>query len=80
MNKLRITIKAARINAGLEQKEAAERIGVTNQTLINWEKGRTVPTIDYAIRMCEVYGVSLNDLIFSGKNPIKLVNADEETS
>lgn len=80
MNKLRVTIKAARINAGLEQKEAAKRIGVTVQTLLNWEKGRTAPTIDLAIKMCEVYGVNLDDLIFLTQNPTKLEKTDEKAS
>ena len=64
MDKLRITLEAARVNRGLTQPSAAEKIGVSVQTLINWEKGRTVPTVDLALKLCEVYGVTMNDLIF----------------
>ena len=36
---MQITLKAARTNASLTQKEAAERIGVTVDTIGNWERG-----------------------------------------
>lgn len=64
MSKLRITLEAARVNRGLTQPSAARKIGVSVQTLINWEKGRTAPTVDYALKLCEVYGVTMDDLIF----------------
>ena len=32
-----------RQNAGLTQKEVAEALGVTDHTVRNWEKGRTIP-------------------------------------
>ena len=35
-----ITLEAARVNAKLTQAEAAEKLGVSRQTLINWEKGK----------------------------------------
>lgn len=39
---LQITMKAARVNARLKIKEAAEEIGVTAEILRNYERGRTV--------------------------------------
>lgn len=33
-----ITLKAARVNSGLNQKEAAELIGVSRATIMSWEK------------------------------------------
>lgn len=35
---MQITPKAARVNAGLTQVEAAKRLGISVQTLINWER------------------------------------------
>ena len=34
----KITLKAARVNAGLTQKEAAKKIGISYQTLSDYEK------------------------------------------
>lgn len=34
----KISLEAARVNAGLTQKELAEKLGVSNTTIVNWEK------------------------------------------
>ena len=61
---MKVTLKAARINKGLTQIEAANRIGVTVDTLANYEKGKTYPDIPVLKKIEEVYGVSYNHLIF----------------
>ena len=38
-----ITLKAARVSAGLNQKDAAVALGISKSTLINYEHGKTVP-------------------------------------
>lgn len=65
----KITLAAARINKGLKQGTAAEKIGVKPQTLRNWEKGNSYPKQIYIERMCKLYGVSYDMLNFL---PIKL--------
>ena len=37
----KISLKAARVNAGLTQDQAARAIGKTKQTIVNWENGMT---------------------------------------
>lgn len=39
----KITLKAARVNAKLSQAQAAEKLGVSEVTIRNWEKGVTFP-------------------------------------
>ena len=68
---VKITLKAARVNAGLTQKRAAERLGVSNKTLCGWENGVTTPNIQYVDAMCEMYGVSYDNLNFLPDNPLK---------
>lgn len=34
----RISLEAVRVNANMTQKEWAERLGVSNNTVVNWEK------------------------------------------
>ena len=53
---MRITLKAARVNAKLTQEEAAKRIGVAKKTIHNWETGKVVPTSDKIPPICDVYG------------------------
>lgn len=59
-----ITLKAARVNAGLTQAEAAERIGVSKEVIGNWERGKTFPKIPNIKKIEEVYGMTYADLIF----------------
>lgn len=61
---VKISIKAARVNKGYSQKYAAERIGVSNKTLGNWENGITFPPVDKIPVICELYGVSYDNLNF----------------
>lgn len=65
---LKITIKAARVNANLTQSELAERLGVTKQTIFNWEKGAYEPTIGQARKLSEVCGVPLDNIILPSKS------------
>lgn len=60
------TWEAARVNAGLTINEAADRIGISHATLINYEKYRTMPQTDIALKMCDVYGKSI-EFIFLQK-------------
>ena len=38
-------MKKARINAGLTQEQVAESLGVSRQTISNWENDKTYPDI-----------------------------------
>ena len=67
---VRITLEAARRNVGLTQKEAADRLGISNTTLFNWEKGLSFPNVQQVEKICELYCVSYDDLIFLRNNPI----------
>lgn len=62
----KITLKAARVNAGLSQEMAAKTLGISRSTLQNWEKGETFPKQPHILAMCELYNVSF-DALFFGK-------------
>lgn len=55
---MRMTLAAARINAGLTQEEASKRIGVSRQTISYWETGQHGPTRRNLAKLCEVYQIS----------------------
>lgn len=40
-----MTLAALREASGLTQKELGDRLGVTDQTVSNWEKGRSFPRL-----------------------------------
>ena len=64
MSEIRITVKAARINAGIELREAAKKLGISIGTLGNYEAGRTSPKMEIAARMSELYNIPIDNLSF----------------
>ena len=59
-----ITLKRARVNKGLTQVKAAKLIGITPDTLSNYERGKSYPDVPIIQKMEQVYGVSYSELIF----------------
>ncbi len=59
-----ITLKAARINKGFTQKEAAKKIGIRVDTLSNYERGNTYPDIPILKKIEKVYEIGYNDIIW----------------
>ncbi len=63
MTEFQISLTAARVNAELTQVEVAKKMGVTKQTIINWEKGRVIPGIPEMEMLCGLYNIP-QDYIF----------------
>ncbi len=61
----KITLTAARVNAGYSQKEAAELLGISNKTLCNWENGKTFPDQPMIEKLCNLYGVTYDMINFA---------------
>lgn len=61
---MKITLKAARTNAGLTQADAAKKLNVNKKTLSNWENGISVPKADKIDAICSLYSVSYDSIIF----------------
>lgn len=60
-------LKDARIAAQLTQEQTAEALGVSRQTVSNWENEKTYPDIVSVIRMSDLYAVSLDHLLKGGE-------------
>ena len=72
--KTRFTLKTAREMKKYTQEEAAKRIGVSVDTLGNYERGKSYPDIPILRRIEEVYGVPYEQLIFLLLDYDKTVN------
>ena len=59
-----ISLKAVRTNAEMTQKEWAEKLGVTDVTVNNWENGKTEPTLSQLRKMSGLSGIPM-DFIFA---------------
>ena len=59
-----LKIKAARAERDLTQKELAEAVGVSRQTINAIEKGEYNPTINLCRAICRVLGKTLDNLFW----------------
>lgn len=56
-------ISECRKKKKLTQSELAERLGVTDKSVSNWENGRNMPDLSLFKPLCEELDISINDLI-----------------
>lgn len=59
-------IAQCRKEKNMSQMQLAELLGITNQAISKWETGRGMPDISLLQPLCDVLGISLNEL-FSGE-------------
>lgn len=65
----KITLKAARVNAGMTQEQAARELHRTKQTIINWETGVTDIRYNDLIALSRLYGMPLEYIQIPEKKP-----------
>ncbi len=65
---IRISLAAARVNAGLKQKEMAEMLGVDTSTIHNWENAKSEPTVSQLRKISEISGIPMDFLFVSTKS------------
>ena len=64
-------LKSARKKCGLTQEKAAEAVGVSRQTISNWENEKSYPDIVSVIRLSSLYSVSLDELLKGDEDMIE---------
>lgn len=60
---------------GYSQQELADKLSVTRQTISNWELNQGAPSLDKALELAKIYGISLDDL---AENSVQVI-ATEKT-
>ena len=56
-------IKQARMEAKFTQEQIAEKLGVSRQTISNWENEKSYPDIASVLKLSDLYNVSLDYLL-----------------
>lgn len=56
-------LRELRNKSGLTQSEIANKLGVSGQTILNWENGIYEPKINQLIQLADLFGVSVDYLI-----------------
>jgi len=65
---MKISLKAARVNAGLTLVKAAQATDIDKNTLSKYENGVTSPTIETVLKLCTLYGAALDDIFLNYKS------------
>ena len=66
---MKLSLKACRVNVNATAKEMAAYIGVTEDTIYNWESGRSAPKAYQMIKILDFFAlkgfpIQLNNLKF----------------
>lgn len=57
------SLKKYRNTQGLTQEQLAKTLNVTRQTISKWENNKSFPDIENLIWLCDIYGISLDELV-----------------
>lgn len=57
------SIKRFRKLKGMEQKDLAYLLGVSNRTISSWETNRTEPKMEMIDKMCSIFGCRRSDFL-----------------
>lgn len=63
-----MTFKEARVRAGLTQREAAEKLGITSAAISMWESGKNSPRFTRIKELAALYGVAVSEIMGDGNN------------
>lgn len=56
--------------SSMTQAELADKLGYSDKSVSKWEQGNGVPDVYNLMRMAEIFGVTVNDLVTEHKEPI----------
>lgn len=65
---IQISLAAARVNAKLTQEDVAKRMKIGKRTIINWEKGISVPSFADMKMLSDIYGIPLDNIFLPSKS------------
>ncbi len=79
MNQVKIGefISSQRKDKNLTQAALAEKLGITDRAVSKWERGKGLPDVSLMIELCEILGVTVNELLRGEK--ITMENNNEKT-
>ena len=80
MNALGERLLNLRKEKKLSQEEVAEKLNVTRQTVSKWETDRSMPDFDKIVPLCELYGITPNELFIELEEKEQVQGQEQPTS
>ena len=68
-------ITQLRLSANISQEELADELNISRQSVSKWEMDQAMPQIDKVLRICEIFGISTDELLHD-KFEIKKCNSN----
>lgn len=62
LKELQISLASARKNADMTQDDVAKEMHVSKQTIVNWEKGRVLPSLATIEKLSRLYNIPINNI------------------
>lgn len=59
---MKLSLDALRVNAGMTQQDVADRLGVSRQTVMSWEKGDVEPKGLVIYALAKLYAVEIDHI------------------
>ena len=69
-------IAVRRKRANLTQLQLADRLGITDKAVSKWERGITMPDTSIMLELCDILGISVNELLSGEK--INMENSSQK--
>ena len=64
-------IRFHRERVGMYQSELGKALGVSAQAISKWELGKAEPDQESILKMCELFGISADQLLGCGRNNVE---------
>ena len=64
----------------LSQEEVAEKLNVSRQTISKWETDQSTPDFDKIAPLCELYGITPNELLTNEKHEEENIESEKTTT
>ena len=68
MEMIRISLTAARVNAKMTQEDTAKAMGISRQTVVNWENGKVIPRIPELEMLSRLYEIPIDNIFLPEKS------------
>lgn len=73
-------IAESRKNVNLTQAQLAERLGITDRAVSKWERGKAMPDSSIMLELCDVLGITVNELLCGEKVSMENYNKELESN
>lgn len=70
MEKLQISLAAARVNTKMTQEDVAREMHVSKQTIVNWEKGKVIPNFATLQTLSQLYKIPANYIFLPNESTL----------